>query len=363
MRTDLFDYRLPPELIALHPASRRDGSRLLVLAPDGNLACAGFDGLPGLLPRRSLLVANDTRVIPARLRGRRPTGGAVELLLVREVETGGDHCRWTALASANKPLRPGDEIDFGGPRAEIVERGERGEVLVRIDLGSAGFREHVAAAGEVPLPPYLRRSPEPDDRTRYQTVFAREDGSVAAPTAGLHFTPELMERLVRGGHELAMLTLHVGPGTFRPIVADDLAGHAMDSERYAIPAATVAMIRAARDEGRPVIAVGTTVVRALEGAAVANGGWLEPGAGETALFIAPPFEFCVIDGLLTNFHLPRSTLLCLVAALAGREHVLAAYEWAVAKRMRFYSYGDAMLILPRGRRATEGTAGRSVGVA
>jgi S-adenosylmethionine:tRNA ribosyltransferase-isomerase len=346
VRTDLFDYELPPELIALHPAKRRDGSRLLVLAPDGGISVAGFDGLPGLLPPRSLLVANDTRVIPARLRGRRPSGGAVELLLVREVEGGDGGCRWTALASANKPLRPGDAIDLGGPRAEICERGERGEVLVRIDLGSAAFREHVAAAGEVPLPPYIRRAPEPDDRSRYQTVFAREDGSVAAPTAGLHFTPELIGRLEREGHGLVLVTLHVGPGTFRPIVTDDLAGHAMDAERYDLPAAAVATIRAARDEGRPVIAVGTTAVRALEGAAAAHGGRLEAGAGETSLFIAPPFEFQVVDGLITNFHLPRSTLLCLVSALAGRERVLAAYARAVAERMRFYSYGDAMLILP-----------------
>jgi S-adenosylmethionine:tRNA ribosyltransferase-isomerase len=348
VRTDLFDYRLPQELIALRPAARRDGSRLLVLDPgSGATSLAGFDGLPGLLPPRSLLVANDTRVIPARLRGRRPTGGAVELLLVREVGAGEDRCRWTALASANKPLRPGDAVDLGGPRAEIVERRERGEVLVQVAAGSARFREHVAAAGEVPLPPYIRRAAEPEDRTRYQTVFAREDGSVAAPTAGLHFTPELIARLAGEGHELAMVTLHVGPGTFRPIVADDLAGHAMDSERYDVPAATVALIRAARDDGRKVIAVGTTAVRALEGAAAANGGTLVSGAGETALFIAPPFDFRVVDGLITNFHLPRSTLLCLVSALAGRECVLSAYERAVAERMRFYSYGDAMLVLPR----------------
>ncbi len=356
MKTGLFDYHLPQDLVALHPAPRRDGSRLLVLDPDsGDTALAGFADLPGLLPPESLLVANDTRVIPARLRGRRPTGGAVELLLVREVQTGGDHCRWIALASANKPLRPGDAVDLGGPRAEIVERRERGEVLVRIDLGSAPFREHVAAMGEVPLPPYIRRPPEPEDRSRYQTVFAREDGSVAAPTAGLHFTPELAERLAAQGHGLAMVTLHVGPGTFRPIAADDLSDHVMDAERYDIPAATVAMIRAAREGGRPVIAVGTTVVRALEGAAEAGGGRLEPGTGETGLFIAPPFEFRVVDGLLTNFHLPRSTLLCLVSALAGRERVLAAYGRAVAERMRFYSYGDAMLVLPRAIRYISGT--------
>jgi S-adenosylmethionine:tRNA ribosyltransferase-isomerase len=348
VRTELFDYELPPGLIALHPAPRRDGSRLLVLDPGtGDTTLAAFSDLPGLLPARSLLVANDTRVIPARLRGRRPTGGAVELLLVRELEAGDDHCRWTALASANKPLRPGDAFDLGGPRAEILERGARGEVLVRIDRGAAAFREHVAAAGEVPLPPYIRRAPEPDDRSRYQTVFAREDGSVAAPTAGLHFTPELMERLAAAGHEITMVTLHVGPGTFRPIAADDLAGHVMDAERYDLPAAAVAAIRGARDAGRPVIAVGTTAVRALEGAAAAGGGALEPGPGETDIFIAPPFDFRVVDGLITNFHLPRSTLLCLVAALAGRERVLAAYARAVAERMRFYSYGDAMLIRPR----------------
>jgi S-adenosylmethionine:tRNA ribosyltransferase-isomerase len=349
VRTELFDYALPEELIAARPPDARDGGRLLVLDPAGDrLVHAEVRELPSLLPPRCLLVANDTRVIPARLRGRRPTGGAVEVLLIRRVDGTESSCRWLALVHANKPLRVGAEIDLGGVAARVRERGARGEALLEFGIDDAGLRRHVAAAGEVPLPPYIRRAPEAADRERYQTVFARDDGSIAAPTAGLHFTEELIARLARAGHELRFLTLHVGPGTFRPIVADDLAAHAMDAERYVIPEGTAAAIREARAAGRPVVAIGTTAVRALEGAARACGG-IAACEGSTELFIAPPFEFRAVDGLITNFHLPRSTLLCLVSALAGRERVLAAYAEAVARCYRFYSYGDAMLILPRAR--------------
>jgi len=349
VRTELFDYALPKELIAAHPPPLRDGGRLLVLDPSSPAVDHGeVRELPSRLPPASLLVANDTRVIPARLRGRRPTGGAVELLLVRQVEADATACAWLALARANKPLRPGAAIDLGGFSVRVRERGARGEAVIEIPMGAAEFLRYVAANGEVPLPPYIRRAPVDADRERYQTVFARDDGSVAAPTAGLHFTEELIARLAEGGHELRFITLHVGPGTFRPIEADDLGAHVMDAERYRIPAATAAAIRDAKAAGRPVVAVGTTAVRALEGAAAA-GGALDGAEGQTDLFIAPPFEFRVVDGLVTNFHLPRSTLLCLVAALAGRERVLAAYAEAVARRYRFYSYGDAMLILPRAR--------------
>ncbi|MFO8071358.1 MAG: tRNA preQ1(34) S-adenosylmethionine ribosyltransferase-isomerase QueA [Polyangia bacterium] len=346
MRTSLFDYDLPGELIAQRPPAQRDGGRLMVLPPQGDELLARIADLPQLLPEGALLVANDSRVIPARLRARRPTGGAVEVLLVRELEAGANSCRWRAMARANRPLRIGDRLDLLGVEAEIIERSEGGYLTLETREGSAVFRRRVDRLGEVPLPPYIRRAPERDDRERYQTVFAREDGSVAAPTAGLHLGSELLEEIAGKGHELAFVTLHVGPGTFRPIATDELEDHRMDAEAYSVGAKEAAAIRRARDEGRAVIAVGTTVVRALEGL-VLERGRLEADRGLTELFIAPPFDFRVVDGLLTNFHLPRSTLLCLVAALAGRERLLEAYRRAVRERFRFYSYGDAMLVLPR----------------
>ncbi len=318
----------------------------MVLPPQGGELLARISDLPALLPDGALLVANDSRVIPARLRARRPSGGAVEVLLVRELEAGANSCRWRAMARANRSLRSGDRIDLAGAESEVVGRSEDGYLTLEIGEGAAVFRRRVERRGEVPLPPYIRRAPERDDRQRYQTVFAREDGSVAAPTAGLHLSSELLEEISRGGHEVVFVTLHVGPGTFRPIATDEIEDHRMDAEAYSVGAREAAAIRRARDEGRAVIAVGTTVVRALEGLALENGR-LEAGRGFTELFIAPPFDFCVVDGLLTNFHLPRSTLLCLVAALAGRERLLEAYHRAVRERFRFYSYGDAMLVLPR----------------
>ncbi len=350
MKTALFDYELPEALIASHPPERRDGARLLVLDPgSGAVAHSSIAELASRLPARCLLVANDTRVIKARLRARRPSGGAVEVLLVRDLERTANGCRWLALAHANKPMRPGAAIDLGGGiAAAVAERRERGEVVLDVAASNEALLAHAASCGEVPLPPYLRRAPEAADAERYQTVFARHDGSVAAPTAGLHFTDELLGRLREAGHDVRFVTLHVGPGTFRPIAADDLERHAMDAERYVVPEETAAAIRAAKAEGRPVVAIGTTAVRALEGAARAQGD-LAGGDGLTELFIAPGFEFRVVDGLVTNFHLPKSTPLCLVSALAGRENVLAAYREAVAARYRFYSYGDAMLILPRPR--------------
>jgi len=350
VKTSLFDYELPESLIAFHPAERRDGARLLVLDPaSGSIAHFAISDLPSLLPPRCLLVANDTRVIKARLKARRPTGGAVEVLLVRPLEEGAVSCRWLVLLHANKPLRVGAPIELGaGIVARVFERRERGEAVVEVGASSAALLAHAAATGEVPLPPYIRRAPEPSDAERYQTVFARHDGSVAAPTAGLHFTDELLSALEQRGHEIRFATLHVGPGTFRPISADDLEHHAMDAERYVVPEETASAIRAAKAEGRPVIAIGTTAVRALEGSARQCGS-IAAGVGLTDIFISPGFEFRAVDGLVTNFHLPKSTLLCLVSALAGREHVLAAYREAVAERYRFYSYGDAMLILPRPR--------------
>lgn len=350
MKTELFDYELPGELIAFHPTPQRDGSRLLIIDPSSDeLIHSKVSDLVDHLPPGALLICNDTRVIPARLRGRRPTGGAVEVLLVRMVESDDEGCEWTALCRSNRPLRPGDEIDLGGSlAATIMGKGESGEVRLRVDAPERTLRGFMESDGEVPLPPYIDRAPVPEDKERYQTVFARRDGSVAAPTAGLHFTPALIEELEGRGVEVKFVTLHVGPGTFRPIKAEAIQDHVMDEEHYSLGEETVEAIVAAREQGRPVIAVGTTVVRALEGC-VRKNGRLVPDSGFTRIFISPPYEFAVVDGLMTNFHLPRSTLLCLVSALAGRERVLDAYREAVEQRYRFYSYGDAMLVLPRNR--------------
>jgi S-adenosylmethionine:tRNA ribosyltransferase-isomerase len=349
VKTELFDYDLPQELIAMRPPERRDGGRLLVVDPAREeLTHVAIADLPRLLPERALVVANDTRVIPARLLGRRPTGGRVEVLLVRLLDGDANACRWSALARANKPLLAGAGIEIADAEATVERRGERGEVVLRFDRGEAAVGRLIEESGQVPLPPYIKRAPVPDDRERYQTVYARHEGSVAAPTAGLHFTPELMSEIERAGAEIAFVTLHVGPGTFRPIVGDRLAGHTMDAEHYTIGEDTAAALVRARQDERPVIAIGTTVVRCLEGSRLERGE-IAAGDGATELFIVPGFEFRVVDGLLTNFHLPRSTLLCLVSALAGRERILEAYSEAVRERYRFYSYGDAMLILPEER--------------
>ncbi len=350
MKAALFDYMLPAELIASHPAKRRDGSRLIVVDPEsGQITHSRMEDLASHLPPGSLLAANDTRVIPARLRAHRPTGGAVEVLFVRPVDGDERSCRWTALVRANKPLKVGDPIDLGsGLGARVERKFERGQVDLVVDRAQTELRDHLEMHGEVPLPPYIKRAPVIEDRERYQTVYARHDGSVAAPTAGLHFTPELIDAVGEVGCEVCYVTLHVGPGTFRPITAENLEDHEMDEEHFSISASTATTVNDRIASCRPIIAVGTTVVRTLEGSFARNGR-LEESDGSTRIFISPPFEFRVVNGLLTNFHLPRSTLLCLVSALAGRELVMAAYEEAVSRRYRFYSYGDAMLILPRKR--------------
>jgi S-adenosylmethionine:tRNA ribosyltransferase-isomerase len=373
MRTSDFDYVLPEELIAQHPLPERDASRLLVLARAGAAAPAHhrFVDLPGLLPRGTLLVLNDTRVIPARLHGHKPTGGRVELLLL-EPESPAAPDRWRCLYSAAKPLKVGTRVvldrDPTASALVLARHGDRAAPAARgleprLGRGSTrpsdggrvtcGFEVHGGLAaslerlGEVPLPPYVRRpgGEEPEDRGRYQTVFARADGAVAAPTAGLHFTDGTLAALADAGVETARVTLHVGPGTFVPVKVDDPAQHRMHSEPYEVSAAAAAAVNAARASGRPVVAVGTTVVRTLESAAAADG-TVRAGAGRTELFVTPGFRFRAVDGLLTNFHLPRSTLLMLVAALCGRERLLDAYRVATAERYRFYSYGDAMLVLP-----------------
>ncbi|MCU0663386.1 MAG: tRNA preQ1(34) S-adenosylmethionine ribosyltransferase-isomerase QueA [Myxococcota bacterium] len=347
MKTDLLDYHLPEELIALYPPEERDGGRLLTLCPDNSAPHHGLvRDLPFKLAPGTLLLLNDTRVIPARLRGRRPTGGAVEILLVRALEEGETQTRWSALLRANRPIRPGDTVEVDGAAAVVESRGERGEATLCFEMGGAQLRQFVNEVGEVPLPPYIRRHTEPCDTQRYQSIFARFDGSVAAPTASLHFTASMLEKAARRGVEISFVTLHVGPGTFRPISAEDTSLHVMDAEQYVIGEKTATALRRAKGEGRPVVAVGTTTTRAIEGA-MARHGEIVPCIGDTELFIEPGYELKVIDGLLTNFHLPRSTLLCLVSALVGRERLLRAYEEAVALRYRFYSYGDAMLIAPQ----------------
>lgn len=343
----LYDFDLPADRIAQHPATERSASRLLVLAGNAPPVHTAFERFPEWLGKGDVLVRNATRVFPARLRGRRAGGGRTELLLVRERAPD----TWECLARPASHLKPGKTVTFGDGElvATIEEKSGGGRVTARlVAAGEGTVLDRVEALGETPLPPYIERPDGPDaaDRDRYQTVYAKETGAVAAPTAGLHFTPALFEALAERGVEVCDLVLHVGPGTFRPLKSDRISEHRMDAEPYSIPEETAAAVTAAKREGRRVVAVGTTVTRALEAAADEDGS-VPAGSGETALFIRPPYRFRVVDGLVTNFHLPRSTLLMLVSALAGRERVLGAYREAVGNGYRFYSYGDAMLLLPR----------------
>jgi S-adenosylmethionine:tRNA ribosyltransferase-isomerase len=332
-----FDYHLPPERVA-QEAAPRGTSRLLVLDAPAAARHRRIGDLPAVLRPGDLLVVNDTRVLPARLFARRAaTGGRVELLLAEKI----DERHWDALMRPGRRARPGTLLELEpGLEVEVLTRGADGRHRVRF---SAPIEPHLERLGHVPLPPYIHRPDTPQDRERYQTVFAREPGAIAAPTAGLHFDAELLSRLRAGGIEIAALTLHVGLGTFKPVTAELVHEHRMDAERFAIPAATAAALVRARERGGRVVAVGTTVVRALETSALLSGGRPLAGHGSTDLFITPGFRFQVADLLLTNFHLPRSTLLMLVCAFAGRERVLAAYREAIAAGYRFYSYGDAML--------------------
>ncbi len=341
MRTDDFDYPLPRELVAQTPLEPRDNSRLLVLdrARD-TLAHHTFHDLPGLLHKDDLLVFNDSRVLPARLHGRRAgTGGRVELLLLRREEPG----LWQCLGKPGKGLRPGVSVEFDhGLEAQVVESGDDGVRWVRLNDETL-----VDQVGQVPLPPYIHTPLH--DPQRYQTVYAGDiRGSVAAPTAGLHFTPELMERVASRGVDLVYLTLHIGLDTFRPAKEADPTEHKLHTEFWDIPSPTAQAVNSARREGRRVVAVGTTTVRVLEQAAAlaqAQGQTgVRSGSGWADLFILPGHGFRVVDALVTNFHLPRSTLLMLVSAFAGRERVLNAYREAVREGYRFYSFGDAMLV-------------------
>lgn len=340
-----FDFELPDAAIAQEAAPRGE-SRLLVLAAGGAARHRRIADLPELLAPGDLLVVNDTRVIPARLFARREEspgggGGRVELLLVERRES----CEWECLVRPGRKALPGTRLRLGDTlRAEIVARLGDGRRHVRF---SEAVEPHLERLGHVPLPPYIKRPDTPGDRERYQTVFASQPGAIAAPTAGLHFTPELLARLAAVGVERAAVTLHVGIGTFKPVTAELVHEHRMDEERWEVPAATAAAIAATRRRGGRVVAVGTTVVRTLESVAAAHDGEIVAGAGRTALFITPGFRFRAVDALLTNFHLPRSTLLMLVCAFAGRERVLEAYREAIATGYRFYSYGDAMLVIGR----------------
>lgn len=341
MLVDDFDYDLPEDRIAQDPAPR-GASRLLVIDAEGEERHRQIGDLADLLAPGDLLVVNDTRVIPARLFARRiPTGGKVELLLAEKTA----ETEWTCLVKPGRKARPGTRLHlYPELEAEVTAHGDDGRHTVRFSRPIEPLLDEI---GHVPLPPYIHRPDRPEDRRRYQTVFARHAGAIAAPTAGLHFTDELMRRLEERGVETARVTLHVGLGTFKPITAELVHEHRMDEERYHLPQATVEAVARTRARGGAVVAVGTTVVRTLEGVAAAHGGRLVAGDGRTNLFIYPGHRFQVVDRLLTNFHLPRSTLLMLVCALAGRERVLAAYEEAVAEGYRFYSYGDAMLVRRR----------------
>jgi S-adenosylmethionine:tRNA ribosyltransferase-isomerase len=352
VRVSDFDYELPDGLIA-QEAAPRGASRMLVLdRRTGRSSHRTIADLPDVLREGDLLVMNDTRVFAARLIGRRvPSGGVVECLLLAPPGPGTDGtAECDALVHPGQKLKPGAVIRFEGEagslRAEVLDRRFFGRRRLRLRAERGGpIDTLVDAIGHTPLPPYIRRPDVPADRDRYQTVFARVRGSVAAPTAGLHFTPELLEAVAAHGVELAAVTLHVGYGTFKPVRTHTVEAHVIDPEPYDIDPVAATRIEAARRQGRRVVAVGTTTTRALEDAALRGGGHVLAGHGEATVFIVPGFTFRVIDGLLTNFHVPQSSLLMLVCALAGREAVLAAYREAVAERYRFYSYGDAMLVL------------------
>lgn len=339
LKTD-FDYFLPPELIAQAPAQPRGASRLLHLdGARGTITDRQFAELPSLLRAGDLLIFNDTRVIPARLFGAKDTGGRIEAMIERVL----DDKRVLAQMHASKSPKPGTRLRFDGDvSARVLGRhGEFFEIEFDGDESALAVLDRI---GHMPLPPYIHRADAATDRTQYQTVFAREPGAVAAPTAGLHFDESMLTRLREMGVEFGYVTLHVGAGTFQPMRGDEVETHRLHTERLSVSTAMCAQIDAARREHRRVIAVGTTVVRALESAA--PDGALKPFHGETDIFIYPGYRFRVVDALLTNFHLPQSTLLMLVCAFGGQENVLRAYRHAVEKGYRFYSYGDAMLVTP-----------------
>ena len=341
LRTADFDYRLPAELIAQEPLADRAASRLLVLdRGTGSIGHARFPAIVDLVGPEDVIVLNVSRVIPARLHGKRDGERPAELLLVRELADG----TWIAMGHPGGKLKPGRRVTLGDDCViEIVRRMGEGLRVVRF-AGQLDAAATIAKYGEVPLPPYIRRPPQDEDRARYQTVYAEHNGSVAAPTAGLHFTSELLTQLRTKGVAVAQVDLHIGPGTFKPVEVEDLADHPMHAEAYQVSDKAAELINVRRRAGGRVWAVGTTVVRTLETVAAPDG-TIRPGAGDTSLFIHSPYTFRAVDRLLTNFHLPRSTLLMLVCAFGGYERVMGAYREAAKEKYRFYSYGDAMAIL------------------
>lgn len=366
MRVERFSFDLPPELVAQEPASERELARLMVVQ-DRELVHSRIKELADYIPDESLVVVNDTKVIRARILGTKEgSGGKAEVFLVRKDPDGASDDeatppreRWRAMARASKALRAGTRIVAGPLLVEVDGKAPDGLFLVRLSSRDDALTLDGAlqAAARVPLPPYIKREVSTDDEERYQTVFARAPGAVAAPTAGLHLTQPLLHRLEERGCEIASCTLHVGLGTFQPVTAEDLDDHVMHAEYFEVPRTLAAAIARARERGAPVVAVGTTVVRALESAAdPSRDGYVRPCAEETRILIQPGHRFRVVDRLLTNFHLPKSTLLALVSAFAGTERVLAAYRAAVKDRYRFFSYGDAMLLARAEEHHAEATA-------
>lgn len=338
-----FDYSLPAYLIAQEPPEERSGSRMLLLDQQaGTFSDETFVDLPKFLREGDVVVLNNTKVFPARLIGRSETGAGVEIFLVEEVGSG----EWLTLARPARRLRSGKRIDFG-PKltAKVVEKADDGKTVVRFDV-DGDFFEQVAEIGKTPLPPYIKREKEgfDSDRERYQTVYAKQRGAIAAPTAGLHFTPKILDELKDNGVQLAEVTLHVGYGTFEPVRVDDVSEHRVMPERYELSAEAADLLNAAKKENRRIIAIGTTTTRALETNFAAHGEFRDV-SGKANLTILPGYDFQAIDGLLTNFHLPKSSLLVLVSTFGGHEFIMKAYEHAVRSGYRFYSYGDCMLII------------------
>ncbi len=355
MRVDQFDFELPNERIALRPVRPRDAARMLVVRPDADppLADHGVRDLPNLLAPGDALVFNDTRVIPAQLEGTRTRDGATASIgATLHLRSGPD--RWKAFVRPAKKLVPGDVIRFSGSGAglcaTVAEKGDAGEVLLVFGFSGAELDAAIAAVGHIPLPPYIsaKRSDDETDRQDYQTIFAEKDGAVAAPTAGLHFTPDLLQALADRGIEQHRVTLHVGAGTFLPVKADDTADHKMHAEWGEVSADTAEALLAVKARGNKVVSVGTTSLRILESSAQA-GGQIAPFRGETSIFVTPGYQFRAIDALMTNFHLPRSTLFMLVSALSGLDTMRRAYSHAIDNEYRFYSYGDASLLFPQAK--------------
>ena len=345
-----FAFDLPDELIAQTPPLERGASRLLTLdRATGAVADRRFRDLPSLLEPGDLLVVNDTKVFAARLLGRRlPGGGQAECLLVRRLDALADGERWEALVHPGQRLKEGSRLEFGDDahriHGEVCARRFHGRRVVRLWTDGGSLSDVIDTIGHVPLPPYIKRPDEGSDRERYQTIYARARGSIAAPTAGLHFTPDVLAALDARGIERVAITLHVGYGTFQPIRSARVEDHQMEAEHYEVPASAADALTRALRERRRIVAVGTTTVRTLESLAIADDGRVGASAGSTALYLVPGHRFRIVSGLVTNFHLPQSSLLLLVSAFAGRDRVLAAYNHAIEQRYRFYSYGDAMLI-------------------